>query len=299
MSELTMKDLLEAGVHFGHQTRRWNPKMRPYIFGRRNGIYIIDLQRSLEQFQAAADYVETIARHGRKVLFVGTKRQAQGSVQDAANRCGQYYVSHRWLGGMLTNFVTIRQSVDRLKDIEKKLADEDNPLLKKERLRLDREREKMVRSLEGIRGLDSLPDVLFVVDPKREHIAVSEANKLGIPVIAIVDTNCDPDLIDYVIPGNDDAIRTVRLFTGKIADAYLKGAAAWQKTSPEPQSEQADPAAAAAPEKAPAEKAPAQADAASEPAAPVETASEAAPAAEAPVVDSGASEESAEAKAAG
>ena len=224
-----MKEMLEAGVHFGHQTRRWNPKMRSYIFGRRNGIYIIDLQQTLQRFREAADYVEHMARMGRRLLFVGTKRQAQQAVEEEARRCGQFYVTHRWLGGTLTNFVTIRASVERLQDTEKKLADEESLLTKKERLRLERERDKMVRNLDGIREMERLPDALFVVDPRREHIAIAEANKLNIPVVAIVDTNCDPELVDHVIPGNDDAIRTIRLFAGRIADSYIEGAAAWSK----------------------------------------------------------------------
>jgi small subunit ribosomal protein S2 len=224
-----MKEMLEAGVHFGHQTRRWNPKMRGFIFGRRNGIYIIDLQQTLLRFREAADYVEHMARMGRRLLFVGTKRQAQQAIQEEARRCGQFYVTHRWLGGTLTNFVTIRASVERLQDTERKLADEDSLLTKKELLRLERERDKMVRNLEGIRDMERLPDALFVVDPRREHIAIAEANKLNIPVVAIVDTNCDPELVDHVIPGNDDAIRTIRLFAGRIADSYIEGAAAWGK----------------------------------------------------------------------
>jgi small subunit ribosomal protein S2 len=220
LMQLTMKEMLEAGVHFGHQTRRWNPKMRPYIFGRRNGIYIIDLQRSLGCFNDTVEFVKHMARHGRRILFVGTKRQAQQAVQEEAQRCGQFYVTHRWLGGMLTNFVTIRASVERLKDIERRLSEVDSLLTKKERLRFDRERVKMTRDLDGIRDMEQLPDALFVVDPRKEHIAVAEANKLGIPVIAIVDTNCDPDLVDYPIPGNDDAIRTIRLFAGKLAEVY-------------------------------------------------------------------------------
>lgn len=224
-----MKEMLEAGVHFGHQTRRWNPKMRSYIFGRRNGIYIIDLQQTLERFRQAADYVEHMARMGRRLLFVGTKRQAQQAIEEEARRCGQFYVTHRWLGGTLTNFVTIRASVERLQETERKLADEESLLTKKERLRLERERDKMVRNLDGIRDMERLPDALFVVDPRREHIAIAEANKLNIPVVAIVDTNCDPELVDHVIPGNDDAIRTIRLFAGRIADSYIEGSAAWGK----------------------------------------------------------------------
>ncbi len=218
-----MRDLLEAGVHFGHQTRRWNPKMRRYIFGKRNGIYIIDLQKTLRSFREAAEFVFHLGASGGRLLFVGTKRQAQEAIAEEARRCNQFFMTHRWLGGTLTNFVTIRASVDRLKEVEGLLDDESAPLIKKERLRLDRERAKLNRNLEGIRDLAQLPDALFIVDPKKESIAIAEANKLGIPVIAIVDTNCDPEQVDYVIPGNDDAIRTIRLFAGKIADAYLAG----------------------------------------------------------------------------
>jgi small subunit ribosomal protein S2 len=221
--DITMQELLEAGVHFGHQTRRWNPKMKPYIFGKRNGIYIIDLAKTLRMFREVSEFVEKLGRDGRRLMFVGTKKQAQEVVEQEARRCGQYWVTHRWLGGTLTNFVTIRQSVERLLEIEARLADESGVHTKKERLRFERERERMNKNLEGVRELEALPDALFVVDPKNEGIAVAEANKLGIPVIAIVDTNCDPELIDYVIPGNDDAIRTIRLFTSKIADAYLAG----------------------------------------------------------------------------
>ncbi|MCP3960525.1 MAG: 30S ribosomal protein S2 [bacterium] len=223
MIQMRMRDLLEAGVHFGHQTRRWNPKMRRYIFGKRNGIYIIDLQKTLRRFREAADFVQRLAFSGGNLLFVGTKRQAQEAMAEEARRCGQFFVTHRWLGGTLTNFVTIRASVDRLKEIERLMDDENNPLIKRERLRLDRERIKLNRNLEGIRDLKQLPDALFIVDPKKESIAIAEANKLGIPVVAIVDTNCDPEQVDFVIPGNDDAIRTIRLFAAKISDAYLAG----------------------------------------------------------------------------
>jgi small subunit ribosomal protein S2 len=219
-----MQELLEAGVHFGHQTRRWNPKMKPYIFGKRNGIYILDLSKTVRLLTEALEFVEQLGREGRRILFVGTKRQAQEVVQEEARRAKQFWVTHRWLGGMLTNFVTVRQSVDRLLDVEARLADENGIHTKKERLRLERERARMQRNLEGVRELEALPDALYVVDPKHEAIAVAEANKLGIPVIAIVDTNCDPELIDYVIPGNDDALRSIRLITSKVADAYLAGA---------------------------------------------------------------------------
>ena len=229
MVDISMKELLEAGVHFGHQTRRWNPKMKPYIFGKRNGIYIIDLAKTLRMFREASEFVEKLGRDGRRLLFVGTKRQAQDVVAEEARRCGQFWVTHRWLGGTLTNFVTIRQSIEKLLDIEARLGEENNLHTKKERLRMERERERMNRNLAGVRDLEALPDALFVVDPKKESIAVAEANKLGIPVIGIVDTNCDPELIDYVIPGNDDAIRTIRLFTAKIADAYVAGSSRLQQ----------------------------------------------------------------------
>ena len=237
-----MKELLEAGVHFGHQTRRWNPKMKPYIFGKRNGIYIIDLQKTQKLFEQVVEFVGDLAAQGKRILFVGTKRQAQEAIAEEARRCGEFYVTNRWLGGTLTNFVTLRTSIERLKEIEGRLGDENSSLTKKEKLRLEREREKMVKNLEGIRDMQELPDALFIVDPKKEYIAVSEANKLGIPVIAIVDTNCDPELIDYLIPGNDDAIRAIRLFASRIADAYISGTAG---TKPLSYSRQAERPAAA------------------------------------------------------
>jgi small subunit ribosomal protein S2 len=219
-----MKELLEAGVHFGHQTKRWNPKMKRYIFGKRNGIYIIDLQKTLKQFKQASDFVTSLAAAGKNLLFVGTKRQAQDAIYEEANRCGMFFVNTRWLGGTLTNFATIRKSIHRLKEIESALADTDNEnLTKKERIRLEREKEKLEKNLSGIKEMDELPDALFVIDPKKEHIAVKEAATLKIPIVAVVDTNCDPELIDYVIPGNDDAIRAIRLFSGKVADAVLEG----------------------------------------------------------------------------
>ena len=223
MVEVSMKELLEAGVHFGHQTRRWNPKMKPYIFGKRNGIYIIDLQKTVKLFEQVVEFVQQLAAEGKRILFVGTKRQAQEAIAEEASRCGEFYITNRWLGGTLTNFVTLRTSIERLKEIESRLGDEASPLTKKERLRLDRERDRMIKNLEGIRDMEGLPDALFVVDPKKESIAIAEANKLGIPVIAIVDTNCDPELIDYIIPGNDDAIRAIRLFASRVADAYIEG----------------------------------------------------------------------------
>ncbi len=219
-----MKELLEAGVHFGHQTKRWNPKMKKFIFGKRNGIYIIDLQKTLKQFKEASKFVTDLASAGKNLLFVGTKRQAQDAIYEEANRCGMFYVNTRWLGGTLTNFSTIRKSIHRLKEIEGILAQGDNDnLTKKERLRLEREKQKLEKNLTGIKEMDELPDALFVIDPKQEYIAVKEANILGIPVVAVVDTNCDPDLVDYVIPGNDDAIRAIRLFAQKIADSALEG----------------------------------------------------------------------------
>jgi small subunit ribosomal protein S2 len=220
---ITMKELLEAGVHFGHQTKRWNPKMKKYIFGKRNGIYIIDLQKTLKLFKEASAFISDLASQGKRILFVGTKRQAQDAILEEANRCGMFYVNNRWLGGTLTNFTTVRRSIERLKELEALLADTEKELSKKERAALDREREKLQKNLIGIREMDSLPDALFVIDPKKEYIAVKEAKKLGVPVVAIVDTNCDPEDINYVIPGNDDAIRAIRLFTQKIADAVLEG----------------------------------------------------------------------------
>jgi len=258
-----MKELLEAGVHFGHQTRRWNPKMKRFIFGKKSGIYIIDLHKTQASFSEAADYVREMGRVGARLLFVGTKRQAQSVIAEEATRCGQFYMTHRWLGGTLTNFVTIRQSVDRLRDIEGWMADPESSLTKKEKLRLERERLKISRNLEGVRDMNSLPDALFVVDPKREHIAVAEANKLSIPIIAIVDTNCDPEQIDYIIPGNDDAIRTIRLFAGRVADAYLEGAGQLEKQrAEEAAAAEAEAATRAAAEAAAAEAAAAEAAAA-------------------------------------
>jgi len=224
MSRLTMKQLLEAGVHFGHQTRRWNPKMAPFIFGERNGIHIIDLQQTVKLFDVAYDFVVDTVAEGGKVLFVGTKRQAQDTIKEEAERCGMYYVNHRWLGGTLTNFKTIRRSVEKLKKLESWFEDgtiERFP--KKERLKLERLRQKLERNLGGIKDMEDLPQAIYIVDPKKEHIATLEAHKLGIPIVAIVDTNCDPDLIDYIIPGNDDAIRAIKLLTSKIADACLEG----------------------------------------------------------------------------
>ena len=223
MATIQMKELLEAGVHFGHQTRRWNPKMKTFIFGKRNGIHIVDLQKTLHYFDEAAEFIRDLAANGQNVLFVGTKRQAQDAIREEAVRCGMFYMNHRWLGGTMTNFRTIRKSIDRFKEIETNLAAEDSHLTKKERIRLERQRKKMDRALGGIKDMESLPEALFVIDTVHEHIAVKEANRLGIPVIAVVDTNCDPEEVDFPIPGNDDAIRAIRLFTSRIADSVLEG----------------------------------------------------------------------------
>jgi len=218
-----MKELLEAGVHFGHQTRRWNPKMKPFIFGKRNGIHIVDLQKTLHYFDEAAEFIRDLAANGQNVLFVGTKRQAQDAVREEAVRCGMFYMNHRWLGGTMTNFRTIRKSIDRFKEIESMLAAEESNLTKKERIRLEGQRRKMERALGGIKDMENLPEALFIIDTVHEHIAVKEANRLGIPVVAVVDTNCDPEEVDFPIPGNDDAIRAIRLFTSRIADSVLEG----------------------------------------------------------------------------
>ncbi len=223
---ITMKQLLEAGVHFGHQTKRWNPKMKPYIFGARNGIYIIDLQKTVGLARSALRFVSDAAAKGGSVLFVGTKKQAQDAVREEAGRCGMFFVTNRWLGGTLTNFKTVKQGIERLKTIDKMAADGTYERLpKKEVASLEREREKLEKNLGGIKEMSRLPAAVFVIDTKKEHIAVHEANRLGIPVVAVVDTNCDPEGIDYVIPGNDDAIRSIRLFTGKIAEACVEGKA--------------------------------------------------------------------------
>jgi small subunit ribosomal protein S2 len=221
---ITMKQLLEAGVHFGHQTKRWNPKMKPYIFGARNGIYIIDLQKTVGLARNALRFVSDAVARGGSVLFVGTKKQAQDAIREEASRSGMFFVTNRWLGGTLTNFKTVKQGIDRLKGIEKMKEDGTYERLpKKEVAQLEREREKLEKNLGGIKDLSRLPAALFVIDTKKEHIAVHEANRLGIPVVAVVDTNCDPEGIEYVIPGNDDAIRSIRLFTGKIAEACIEG----------------------------------------------------------------------------
>lgn len=224
MAVISMKQLLEAGVHFGHQTRRWNPKMATYIFTERNGIYIIDLQKTVRKIDEAYMFIRNLAMEGKTVLFVGTKKQAQESIEQEAKRCNMFYVNHRWLGGMLTNFKTIRTRVDRLNRIDQmEAAGQFDVLPKKEVIKLEHEREKLENNLGGIREMKKLPGALFVVDPRKEHIAVAEARILGIPIVGIVDTNCDPDEVDYIIPGNDDAIRAVKLIAGKMADAVLEG----------------------------------------------------------------------------
>ena len=248
MATVTMKELLEAGVHFGHQVRRWNPKMKEYIFGERNGIYIIDLQKTQRMFKEAIKFVTGLAGEdtGRTILFVGTKRQAQDAIRDEATRCNQYYVNQRWLGGLLTNFQTIQKSIKRLKEIEAMQADgRIEQFAKKERLQIERERQALEKNLSGIKDMKRLPDAIFVIDTNKEEIAVKEANRLGIPVIGIVDTNCDPDGVNYVIPGNDDALRAVRLFASRIADAIGEGHQLAQQKESEEQAVAAERAAQA------------------------------------------------------
>ena len=251
--EITMKELLEAGVHFGHQTRRWNPKMKEFIFGERNGIHIIDLQKTLKMFREAARYVTELSAQGRSILFVGTKRQAQEAVAEEAKRCSMHFVNNRWLGGALTNWATLQKSLKRLREL--KSMQEDGrmaQLSKKEAARLDRELKHLLANLEGIEGMAALPDALFVVDSNCEEIAVREARRMGIPVVAIVDTNCDPDLVDAIIPGNDDALRAIRLFTSKISDAVIEGRAQYEQAQIEAQkSAEAAPAGGTAEESAP------------------------------------------------
>ncbi|RKN86491.1 30S ribosomal protein S2 [Paenibacillus ginsengarvi] len=232
MAVISMKQLLEAGVHFGHQTRRWNPKMDRYIFTERNGIYIIDLQKTVKKVEEAYNFVKSVADDNGTILFVGTKKQAQDSVKEEAERCGMYYINQRWLGGTLTNFDTIKKRVNRLHDLERMENDGTFELLpKKEVILLRKEMERLEKFLGGIKHMKALPSALFVIDPRKERIAVAEARKLGIPIVGIVDTNCDPDEIDYVIPGNDDAIRAVKLLTGKIADAVVEAHQGEQTTA--------------------------------------------------------------------
>ncbi len=254
MTSIAIKDLLEAGVHFGHQTKRWNPKMKQYIFGARNGIYIIDLSRTAELFGKAEAFVRDLAAEGKTVLFVGTKRQAQDLVVEEARRCGMFFVNQRWLGGLLTNFVTIQRSIARLRDMEAMAEDgRYDTFSKKEIARIEKEKRKLHKNLDGIRHMSRLPDAVFVVDTRKEKIAVDEARKLKIPVIGIVDTNCNPDDVDYVIPGNDDALRSIRLFLTRIADAAIAGRDRRESS----QSTPASPAAGAAPPPTAADPAPA------------------------------------------
>ncbi len=245
MAKVSMKQLLEAGVHFGHQTRRWNPKMKNYIFTERNGIYIVDLQKTVKLMDVAYNYVRDLVAEGGSIIFVGTKKQAQDSIQTEAERCGAHYVNHRWLGGMLTNFATIRGRIDRMLQLEEMEVDGTfERLTKKEVLELRREKDKLHKFLSGIRNMKKLPDAVYVVDPRKERIAVAEARKLDIPVIAIVDTNCDPDEIDYLIPGNDDAIRAVKLITSVMADAVLEGKQISEEEEAPEESESLEEAAA-------------------------------------------------------
>lgn len=230
MPTITMKDLLESGVHFGHQTRRWNPKMKPYVFGARNGIYIIDLQKTVDQARAACDFVSKVTAEGKKILFVGTKKQAKDVIEEEAKRSNMYFVNNRWLGGMLTNYQTVKASIDRLKRLEAlKDSPEWNEVPKKEQSRMERDLNSLHKSLGGIQDMKKLPGAIFIIDTEKEHIAVMEAKKLGIPTIAVVDTNCDPSNIDHVIPGNDDAIRSIRLFARMISDACIEGAKTHQE----------------------------------------------------------------------
>jgi small subunit ribosomal protein S2 len=241
--EITMKELLEAGVHFGHQTRRWNPKMKEYIFGERNGIHIIDLQKTLKLFREAARFISEVSSSGKTVLFVGTKRQAQESVAEEANRCGMFYVNHRWLGGTLTNWATLQKSIKRLKTL--KAMTEDGrmaQLSKKEAARLDRELKHLKQNLSGVENMTAPPDAMFVIDSSAEGIAVREARRMGVPVVSIVDTNCDPDVVNWVIPGNDDALRAIKLFTSKISDAVIEGRHAYERSQIADQKAAADAA---------------------------------------------------------
>lgn len=257
MSHVTMKELLEAGVHFGHQTRRWNPKMKKYIFGERNGIYIHDLQQTVKMFKTACGFITETVGGGKSVLFVGTKKQARETIYEEANRCEMFYVHNRWLGGMLTNFQTIKKSIDRLNHLNAIENDGSiNLYPKKERLGLQKERQKLDSTLGGIKNMKALPGALFIIDPKKEAIAVSEGRRLGIPIVAVVDTNCDPDLIDYVIPGNDDAIRAIQLLTSRIADACIEGAAlrAEKQQAEVDKAEEAEPVAETAEPAGPVER---------------------------------------------
>jgi small subunit ribosomal protein S2 len=248
MANVTMKEMLEAGVHFGHETKRWDPKMKSYIYGARNGIYIIDLQKTVLLFKEAYNFIRDVVAQGEYILFVGTKKQAQDSIYEEATRCNMFYVNRRWLGGMLTNFRTVKKSIDQLIKLEVMKNDDIYALLpKKEVLQLEKQRKRLEKALGGIKNMDRLPGAIFVVDLKKERIAVSEARKLGIPSVGIVDTNCDPDEIDYAIPGNDDAIRAIRLFSSKIADAVIEGRQLYEKTLQEEAPEEEVEAGEAAP----------------------------------------------------
>lgn len=243
MSVVTMKQLLEAGVHFGHQTRRWNPKMKPYIFTERNGIYIVDLQKTVRMINVAYNFVKDLVANGGTILFVGTKKQAQESIAEEATRCGMFYVNKRWLGGTLTNFSTIKSRIKHLREIEEwEAGDVLSRLTKKEATLILREKEKLEKYLGGIKNMDKLPDAVLIIDPRKEHIAVMEARRVGVPIISLVDTNCDPDLIDYIVPGNDDAIRAVRLMATKMADAVIEGREGTQDAEAEATGEAGDDA---------------------------------------------------------
>ena len=262
MKQISIEELLEAGVHFGHQTKRWNPKMKPYIFGQRNGIYVIDLGKTARLFKEAEDFVSRLAENGHTLLFVGTKRQAQSIVQEEAQRCGMFFVNHRWLGGLLTNFMTIQASIGRLRELETMAEDgRYETLSKKEIARIEKEKRKLHRNLDGIRKMSRLPAAVFVVDTRREKIAVDEARKLKIPVIGIVDTNCDPDDVDYIIPGNDDALRSIRLFLNRIADAIISGRGVREAIETAKNGEQAATVVAASPPAAAATETPSPASA--------------------------------------
>lgn len=260
MAQVTMKEMLDAGVHFGHQTQRWNPKMKPYVYTARGGIHIIDLQKTVVRANKAADFIKEVAANGGRLIFVGTKKQAIEPVQEAAAKCGQYYVTKRWLGGMMTNFETIKSSIDRLRKIDTmKEKGEFNYLTKKERAKLEKEYLRLTEFLSGIREMKEMPSAMFVVDLPKEHIAVAEAKRLGIPVVAIADTNSDPDSVEYAIPGNDDAIRSIKLFSNLIADAYLEGAKEWEgklRTMTDKQSDVAKEAKVEGKEEAPKRRGP-------------------------------------------
>jgi len=239
MANVTMKEMLEAGVHFGHETKRWDPKMKPYIYGARNGIYIIDLQKTVQLFKEAYNFIRDVTSKGEHILFVGTKKQAQESIYEEATRCNMFYVNRRWLGGMLTNFQTVKKSIDQLNKLETMKNDDIYSLLpKKEVLQLEKQRKRLEKSLGGIKYMDRLPGAIFVIDLKKERIAVNEARKLGIPSVGVVDTNCNPDEINYIIPGNDDAIRAIRLFSSKIADAVIEGRQLYEKALQEEEPEE-------------------------------------------------------------